>query len=182
MELNYSLTENDYLQQQLFLASKSKLIKKQRKTARILVLVILIIIGILFLINKNMFLGYYFGGAGVVCFLFFPFYLKKYYYRIFKKYVTENFKNRIGVVSKIVFKEDTLEAFTEGMGSSVTNFSMFENISEIEDYVFITFKTNVNLIIPKEKIVDVEELRSKLKSIAKNLKIDFISELDWKWQ
>lgn len=64
------------------------------------------------------------------------------------------------------------------MGSSVINFSVFENISEIQDYFFITLKTQINLIIPKDNIEDAEEFRNKLKSIAENLKIDFISELN----
>ncbi|MBB4800546.1 hypothetical protein HNP37_000585 [Flavobacterium nitrogenifigens] len=182
MELNYSLTENDYLQQQLYLASKSKLIEKQRKISRLLVFVLLLVIGLLFFITKNMFLAYYFGIASIICFLLFPFYLKKYYYKLFKKYVNENFRNRIGIVSKIIFKEDTLEAFSEGIGNSVINFSVFENISEIQEYIFIGLKTNSNLIIPKNGIENVAVLREELKKICNKIKIEFISELDWKWK
>ncbi|WP_433765150.1 YcxB family protein [Flavobacterium ginsenosidimutans] len=86
------------------------------------------------------------------------------------------------MVSGIIFKENILEVFTETIGKSEFNFSAFKNISEIKDYFFIAFKTGESLMIPKDKIEDAEKLRNKLKSIAENLKIDFISELDWKWK
>ncbi|RYJ40158.1 hypothetical protein NU08_0914 [Flavobacterium anhuiense] len=75
-----------------------------------------------------------------------------------------------------------MDILTGGVGISSVNFSNFKNISEIKDYFFIAFKTGESLMIPKDKIEDAEKLRNKLKSIAENLKIDFISELDWKWK
>lgn len=182
MELNYSLTEDDYLQQQLYLASKSKLIKKQRKTGRILVLMILLLIGFLFYEINNLPIVYYFGGASIFCFCFFPIYLKIYYKRFFRKYVKENFKNRIGVTSKLLFKEDVLEVFSKDIGSSELNFSGFENISEIKDYFFIALKTGLNIMIPKSEVENVEALRDELKMITEKKGISFISELEWEWK
>lgn len=49
MEINFTLTENDFLQQQLYLASKSKLIKKQKKLARVFVTLILLLIDFCFI-------------------------------------------------------------------------------------------------------------------------------------
>ncbi len=182
MELKYSLTENDYLQQQLYLTSKSEQIKKQRRITKILVILLLVILGFFLYVNKNLLEAYCCGTAAVIYFFLFPFYQKKFYQRVLKKYILENFKNRIGMVSGIIFKENILEVFTETIGKSEFNFSAFKNISEIKDYFFIAFKTGESLMIPKDKIEDAEKLRNKLKSIAENLKIDFISELDWKWK
>jgi len=182
MELNYALTENDYLQQQLYLASKNEQIKKQRKLNRILVLVILLIIGFLFYINNILFVAYYFTSASIICFLLFPFYLKKFYRIVFKKYVKANFKNKIGINTTVLFIEDSLEVISKGIGDHRINFSNFKNISEIDNYFFIAFNTGESFMIPKDGIEDVEGLRTKLKGIAGNLKIEFISELDWKWK
>ncbi|WP_129746025.1 hypothetical protein [Flavobacterium anhuiense] len=77
MELIYSLTENDYLQQQLYLASKSEFVKKQRKKTKLLIILSLFMIGLGLYINKNKFEGYCFGSASVVFFFFFPLYFKK---------------------------------------------------------------------------------------------------------
>ncbi|SHG08855.1 YcxB family protein [Flavobacterium johnsoniae] len=182
MELKYTLTENDYLQQQLYLASKSKLIKKQRIKSRLLVLIILLVIGFLFYMAQNIFLTYYFGGSGVICFFLYPIYLKFYYQRHYRKYIKENFKNRIGIISTLLFKEDVLEAYSENIGSSEVKFSAFENISEIKDYFFIALKTGVSIMIPKSEIINIEAVRSELKMITEKIGINFISELNWKWK
>jgi hypothetical protein len=182
MELKYTLTENDYLQQQLYLASKSKLIKKQRKMAKFLILIILLLICFLFYVNNDLWFAYYFGGLGIVCFFLSPFLLRKSYQKSFAKYVQENFKNRIGIISTLLFKEDVLEAYSENIGSSEVKFSAFENISEIKDYFFIALKTGVSIMIPKSEVIDVEAVRSELKMITEKIGINFISELDWKWK
>jgi len=182
MEINFTLTENDFLQQQLYLASKSKLIKKQKKLARVFVTLILLLIGFLFYLNKCLVEACYFTSAGIVCFFIFPIYLKHYYQRLFKKYVNENLKERVGIASSIIFKEDLFETTSENIGKAELNFSSFENIIEIADYFFITFKASGNLMIPKDKIENVENLRNKLITITEKQQIDFLSELDWKWK
>lgn len=182
MELKYSLTENDYLQQQLYLASKSNQINKQRKRARIAVPIILLVIVFLSYFNENLFEAYCSAGAGIVWFFLFPIYLKRYYQRVFKKYVNENFKDRAGIVLSIAFKENALEVVSENIGKSEFNFSSFKNISEIENYFFIDVKASGNIMIPKAKIDNVEAVKNKLKTIAEKQGIEFISELDWKWK
>ncbi|WP_144716303.1 YcxB family protein [Flavobacterium anhuiense] len=94
----------------------------------------------------------------------------------------ENFKNRIGVASKLLFKEDVLEAFSKDIGSSELNFSGFENISEIKDYFFIALKTGLSIMIPKSEVKNIEALRDELKMITEKKGISFISEFDWKWK
>lgn len=182
MELKYSLTEHDYFQQQLYLASKSKLIKDQRKKSRLFVLIGLLGLSFLFYITQNRVLMYYFAGSGVICFFLFPVYLKKYYERVFTKYVKENFKNRIGLTSSITFKENAFEGYSEGIGNSEINFSAIENISEITDYFFIALKTRLSIMIPKYGMSNIEDVRSELKMIAEKAGINFLSDLDWKWK
>lgn len=182
MELKYTLTENDYLQQQLYMASKSKLVNNQRKKSRILVFMVLLGISLLFYMIGNTLIAYYLAGYGVICFFLYPIYLKFYYQRHYRKYVKENFKNRIGIISTLLFKEDILEAYSENIGSSEVKFSAFENISEIKDYFFIALKTGVSIMIPKSEIINIEAVRSELKMITEKIGINFISELDWKWK
>ncbi|PWB22060.1 YcxB family protein [Flavobacterium sp. HTF] len=108
--------------------------------------------------------------------------MKRYYQRVFKKYVNENFKDRAGIVLSIAFKENALEIVSENIGKSEFNFSSFKNISEIENYFFIDVKASGNFMIPKAKINNVEAVKNKLKTIAEKQGIEFISELDWKWK
>lgn len=181
MELNYSLTENDYLQQQLYLASKGEYWKKRRKTVTMAIIVLLLIIGgTKFLITKDVTNIYIFGVLILICGCFFSVYVKWADRVNFKKCVDSTFLKKCGIIIIFKFEEDSI--ITSTFISDVKfKFSGFENISETRDYFFITLKTDENIMIPKSHIADVESLRNKLISITENLNINFISELNWKW-
>lgn len=181
MELNYSLTENDYLQQQLYLASKSEYVKKRRKTVKIGILVLLLIIGgTIFLTTKDVTDLYIFGVLILIFGCFSSVYVKWADRVNFKKYVDSTFLKKCGIIINVKFEEDSIIISTF-ISDVKFNFFGFENISETKDYFFITLKTDENIMIPKPHIADVESLRNKLKTITENLNINFISELDWKW-
>ncbi|WNM18170.1 hypothetical protein [Flavobacterium capsici] len=77
MELEYSLNEEDYLTQQLYSASKSDRVKKQRFKSRLLVALIFISLSYLFYAKEDNFLMYYFAGFSILTFIFYPYYQKK---------------------------------------------------------------------------------------------------------
>ncbi|HXB45803.1 MAG TPA: hypothetical protein VNV85_17170 [Puia sp.] len=53
---------------------------------------------------------------------------------------------------------------------------------EIQDYLFLTMKYGIALIIPKHKIDNTEEIKDLLNRIATNQKIQFDSNLKWRWR
>lgn len=70
MTLAYSLTEDDYLQSQLFISSYSERVKQQRKRRWIWVTAILLILGIVSYDSTDHFLTYYFLFAGLISAIF----------------------------------------------------------------------------------------------------------------
>lgn len=98
-----------------------------------------------------------------------------------KKYVDSTFLKRCGVIINLKFTDDCMVTSTS-ISDSKFKFLGFQNISEIEDYFLITLKTDENIIIPKSHLENIEAFRNKLKTISEELKIEFTSELDWKWK
>ena len=182
MELNYSLTENDYLQQQLYIVSNNEFFKKERRNNNIAIIVLLIILALFsFLITQDQFFIYAFLIA-IIAYCFVSTRYLKWFSRIrLKKYVDSVYLKKCGIITNIKFEEDHILTSTS-IADVKLKFLGFQNISEIEDYFFITFITDENFIIPKKHVEDISALRNLLKEIAEKRRIDFISQLDWKWK
>jgi len=182
MELNYSLTENDYLQQQLYLASKDEQYKKTRKIGHIITIVLILVMGLItYSLTKKVIFIYLFFVLTIIYCCVSSIYLKLNYKLQYKKYIKRVFENNFGLVVNLKFEKDLILISTLDRNSKF-KFSSFENISETKDHFFITQISDENFIIPKEKIEDVSTVRVKLKRIAQEVQIDFISDLNWEWK
>lgn len=180
MTLQFTLEENDFLQHQLFAASKSENLKKQKTKSRFVVSGALVLLGLLLLNNEDKILPYYFMVMGVLLFLFFPLLVKKTYPKHFKRYVNEVFKNRFGETISLTFNENTIETLSKFSELKLNQIAL-GTINEIQDYFFIDLVTGGNLIIPKYKISDVATLKEVIDAFAKRNNLKQKTELDWKW-
>ena len=108
MRLEYNLNENDYLQHQLFTASKTDRIKKQRRKSWLLVSVTFFIISLLSYKNEDKFPFYGFIIMGIISFIFYPIYLRNYYRKHYQKFIKDTYKNRFGENSVIQFFENEI--------------------------------------------------------------------------
>jgi len=181
MELNYSLTENDYLQQQLYLASKNEFFKRERRITNVgLIIWILIIVLFTILLKEIVFICA--SSLMLVVYCCISSRYLRWATRIrLKKYVDSVYLKKCGIITNIKFEENHILTSTSIIDTKL-KFLGFQSISEIEDYFFITFITDENFIIPKKHVEDVSTLRNLLKEIAEKRNIDFISELNWKWK
>ena len=181
MTLTFSLDQNDYLQEQLFSASKTSRIKKQRLRVWMIVSWSMVVLGVLFYQNKNMFLTYYFLALGIISFLFYPAYQRWHDKNHYAKFIADNYKYRFGQTTHAEFTEFAIEC-TDITGGSTINLTAIKNITETADYFYPKLKTGETIIIPKSKIDAVSELRMELKQICSRFSIDFIEDLNWKWK
>jgi hypothetical protein len=181
MTLKYSLTENDFLQQQLYFASKNDRLKKQRRKSWLINSLAILVLSFLFYDSGNKFLAYWFLGTGILFICFLPFYIKAHHKNHYKKFITETYKNKFGVTSTIKFSDDFIETF-DTTGESKTNLSEIEEINETGEYIYLKTKAATVLIIPKSKIENLDALRAELTKIADKLNLKFVSELNWKWK
>lgn len=181
MILKYSLNEFDYLEHQLYIASKSKKIKKQRLRSLLVVSISILIIAYFFYKDDPIFSIYFFGFFLIITIFFYPMYLGKYYKRHYKNYLLEHYKNRFNKTSTITFKESNFET-SSFVGESKINYSVIEDIIEIPNHIFIKLQTGGSLIIPKSNIENPKNVKLELKKLAKKLNIKFVEELTWKWK
>ena len=108
MELNYVIAEEDYIIFNLFTASKSKAIKKKRKSSWIYVTLTFVMLSGLFFESHNSVLGYSFLILGILTLLFYPLYLKSYYKKFYINY--HCCPAKMGFKNAVTFNSQRLQA------------------------------------------------------------------------
>lgn len=181
MILEYTLDENDFLQHQLFTASKTNEIKKQRLKSWGIVTAALFCLGLLFLDKEDKFLTYYFLGFGLLSLLFYPIYQRSSYRKHYLKFIRDTYKNRFGQVSRISFNQNYLEMSSSDSESKI-NYEAFEEVNEIGEYIFLKLKSGGSLILPKYKIENIEKTKEEIMNISKRYNLKENCELTWKWK
>ncbi|MBF8455977.1 YcxB family protein [Kaistella sp. G5-32] len=179
MIIDYSLTKEDFLHYLLYAESKNKKLPKVIRQTYIWISVAFVIF-VLNIYNRNKFALWFFIPAFLIFVISFPFLLKWLTKSHYKKFIEENFKERIGLNTSIEFHSDQL-IIKNSVGESRFNFDSFVEINEVANYYFLKLKTLESVIIPKssiQNIVDFKIFVEKLKAkydIAENV------ELDWKF-
>ena len=181
MTLTYTLNENDFLQHQLFNSSKSKRVKSQRRKTWIIYSLAMFFLSFMFYQSGNNFLTYYFLIFGFIFIFLFPLYQQWYYKRHYQKFVRETYKKRFNKISTITFNDNNIETL-DRTGESKINLSEMDEIEETGGYFYLKMKTGEQLIIPKLQIKNIEDLKDKLQEIAEKFKVNFVSDLMWKWK
>jgi hypothetical protein len=181
MTLNYPLTENDFLQYQLFIASKSDRIKKQRLKTWLIYSAALLLLSLMFYQSGNKIMTYYFLILGLILLCFFPIYQKQYYKSYYEKFIRDTYKNRFGQTATVSVNESFIET-SDITGESKINLTEIENTTETGDYFYMKMRSGGHLIIPKFKLTDSDNVRQELRKLCSKLSVDFIDDLHWKWK
>lgn len=181
MTINYKIDENDFLTHQLFVASKSERIKRKRQTSKILVPLIYIALGLFFLFQGEVTLTIIFLIVGLLWFFIYPLWEKQYYIRHYKGFIKENYKNRLDRIATLEFTNDYILAKDNGSESKVLTTEL-EEICEIPTTIFVRLKGGQSFILPKDMIIDFENLKARLRELAKYLKIEYTLDEKWEWK
>ncbi len=176
----YEIDQNDILNYQLYHASMSKQIKKRRLISRILIPVLYGVIGLFFIVFSNYGLGIIFIVSGVLWLIFFPIWERKRYINHFKGFLKENYKSMFNDTSTIRFDDDSI--FIKGLDSESTfGNNQLERIDEITDYIFVKLKSGQTVVLPKNKISNIDEVRSYLLELTGKLNLSYEANLNWKF-
>lgn len=178
MNLNYKLTNSDFLEYQLYTSSKSELHKRRRFRSRIIVPIIYTLFGLyLGYNNGDIGIGIVFAGIGLLWFIFYPMVLKWRYKKLFQKDIEENYKNRINKKVEIDFDEDSvsLKDFTS---ESKINGNELKELIETKNHFFIKMTTDLSIIVPKQAI----ENQTEFKRHVTGLGAEYVDELNWQWK
>ena len=181
MTLQFSLTENDFLQHQLYLATKSESVKEKRKRSWLISMLAFLSLSFLFYRNGDKVIMYYFFACFIVCLFFYPLYLRSYYKKHYQNFIANTYKNRFNQIASITLNDTNIETADENCESKI-NLPGFEKFIETADYIYLRLISGGDIIIPKHKIEDLGILKTELQRLAKKANINFVSELDWKWK
>ncbi|WP_087092996.1 YcxB family protein [Elizabethkingia anophelis] len=181
MELNYKVSEQDYLQVYMYAATRNPIIKKQRKNGLIR-MIVFSIIGLCLMYSTSLIslLVYFLFVVFIFCFYFF-YYERKYYETFYLKNIRTNLKNKIGLNSKVVFGLHDI-ILTEPNTESKFNYSNIELIEEIKDYYYLKMITGERFILPKNAIQNPKEFNEVISRLTKDNHIPLQQELNWKWR
>ncbi len=177
MKLEYKIEENDFLDFQLFTASKSERINKKKKNGWLSLTIGAIIVGVYFYLNQNILMAIYFGLVSLACGLFYPKYFKWRYKKHYKAYITENYSKRFGLTEIIEINDDFILS-KDKTGEGKIKLAEIEKIDETGNHFFLKVSTGMSLIIPKDRISSPNILRVEFEKLG--LKIN--NERNWKWK
>jgi len=181
MNLDYSLDKADFLEYQLYTASRSEITKKSIRKSRYLIPIVYVMLGLISLFLKEIFFGFLILGIALSWYFLFPLYNRGRYVRHFSKYLDEHYKNKYEKLVNVYFSDDFIET-SDFTGSSKIKIKEIAEVNEIRDYIFIKITTSETLIIPKNKIQNIDDLNERLMKIVSDLGINHNIDLNWKWK
>ncbi len=177
IELNYSLTHEDLLENQLYLASKSERFLKSFKKGRFIVPLIHLFIGCFLFFNDNSISGLLlFFGMGTLWYVGFPWFYKKRYTNHYTRHIKDTHKDTPEPITQLKFTDEWLEAIEENSESKINN-TEFDTLIELRNHFVLRLKMPGSIIIPKRAITDISILISHFQK----LNVTVVDETSWKW-
>lgn len=178
MKIEYTLGKSDFLTYQLYAASTSKNIKKNRRNARLIPPVFFILVGIYLLYRDNSPIGILmFVVLSILWFFFYPMYQKYKYERHYKKHIDENYANRINLSTTIEFEKEYITSKNK-IGESKIKTSEIKKMIELKSHYLFELLDKQALIIPKISIEDIERFKTEMHC----LNISSENKTNWEWR
>ncbi|MEM7575520.1 MAG: YcxB family protein [Bacteroidota bacterium] len=174
-----TLEQEDFLRYQLFTASQSKRIRQKRIRSWILLTVSFLVLGIVLIQDPNQSSSYYFLALSIITLILYPIYQRWQYKRHYEKHIADNYANRIGIESELVF-EDGLIISRGANQEGKIKLTEIQEINEISDNLFIKIKTGESIIIPS-RIYEYGRLKEELNELIQLLGVSWNEYFDWKW-
>ena len=181
MKIEYKLERNDFIEHQLFAASKSETVIKNLQRSKIKLLLVYFVLGLVLFVLSDTISALIFIGIGIAWHFLFPLYLKRKYLKLFEKFIDEHYKNRFGKQISLNFGEEYIDIISY-MGESKLKTNEITAVNENSNYFFINLSSGESLIIPKTIINQDSEFNDWVTSLVKKLNINHTIDLNWKWR
>ncbi|MEM6379882.1 MAG: YcxB family protein, partial [Bacteroidota bacterium] len=153
MTLEITLSEQDYVNHQLFIASQSESVIKKRRVGRIVIPIIYLLIGVPFFLWNNNGPGIFFIIIGILWFFFYPFYSRWKYRRHYQNYIKQYYQPRIGKPGAIELATPFLKTKDE-TGKAQIKVEQIDQLVELPQHFLIQLKSHQTFIIPKDQVED----------------------------
>ncbi|HTO37026.1 MAG TPA: YcxB family protein [Brumimicrobium sp.] len=181
MTIEYNLDENDLLNHQLFVASKSDRIKKKRKRSKIILPILYTVFALILLYDGKHIMSILFLIFAILWFSLYPIWEKRHYVKHYQNFIREHNKAPQERSVTITFGNDFILAIDKENESKIST-KEIEEINEIPTTIFVRLKGGKSFILPKEKIANLDQLKTSLKELADYLKIQYLTDDNWEWK
>ncbi|MBU2020105.1 MAG: YcxB family protein [Bacteroidetes bacterium] len=176
MHIEYTLNEQDYLDFQLYTASKSIRLQKKKLRGWILLPLFSILLATYFYIQNTPGLAIYFGAIAFLAVLFYPKYFNWRHARHYKRFINANYKDRMGLKEKLEITPGYI--FSKNItGEGKINITEIDQVTETSTCFFIKIASGSSFIVPKRELENLNQFKSRLKEC----KLSITEELEWKW-
>lgn len=182
MKYTFSLEEADYLAHQLFVASTSKPSIQRRRKSWIMTTLAFGLFAYLMDQSDNEFLRNYFLGATLLSMFLFPFFSRWRYRKHYKKQVGEHFSKSFGKKATVEFQAKHISTEDENDSESKISYSQVESINELPEHFLIRLDNGQSLILPKNKIEQLDQLKTDLHELGKKVRLELTDDTNWKWK
>lgn len=181
LRIELSIEEDDFLAYQLYVASTSERIKKNRRKSRTIIPLLYLAFSILlFFMDDRTTMGIVFFSIAVIWYLGYPYYTAWKYKRHYHAFIREHYQRRFGEKAVLMFESGRIysqDAASEGW----VNVTELDEIVEISSHLFLKLKSGMGFILPKQRIKEQEVLIPYLRKLTNRLQIPYHQELGWKW-
>ncbi len=178
MKVDFTLDEDDFLEYQLYVASKSKRIKNKRRNLRVLVTLLYFVWAIWkFMQDDDILFSSLLAVFALLWFIFYPIYSKYYHKKHYKKFVQENYQERFFKPIELEINKEQIRS-KDYIGEGKINPSEVEALIELRNRFFLKLNSNASLIIPKRDLKNIDDF----KNAFKELNIPIKDEHNWEWK
>ena len=181
MLIEYTLQENDYLNHQLFISSKSESTLRKRKRSKFIIPLLYLLFGVFMVFQNNLTMALLFGALSVLWFLFYPKWEKIRYIKHFKNFIQENYSALFNRTFSLHFANGFITA-TDADNESKISYKELYEINEIGANIFIHLNSGHSFILPKHSLNNLQEVRTFLQNFAIKQNIKYHIQLNWEWK
>jgi len=180
MTIDYTLEENDLLTFQLFEASTSKRVRKSRRMNKIILSAGCVISGTFWFADRTT--------TDVILFccvlitlLLFPLLEKALYVRHFRGFIREKCSGMTGKPTTLDIEAGHFLSREEGNEIRIA-WTEVSRIDELPAQILIKLKSSQTLILPKQRITNIDALKATLLKVANDKGIAYTNHDNWKWK
>ncbi len=179
-EINYSLTQSDLLEFQMFTSAQTKSHRSQRLRSTLWIILICGGAGGYVFSKGEETFSYYFFGTALLWLVFSKHFLKWRYERHFKKHIEETKQGMIGVEASLEM-DDTGLISKSADGTGNIDYNGIESLTELRGIFLIKLKQSLTLCNPKAA-VEQEQLESFVKTLSERTSIPVTDESNYRWK